>query len=109
VLGFGFHALGLGARLGSSRGTLLVCLIVLLFSASPVLLGPSLRQSAIGKGFDAVNPFSAALNAYDAVVIDSESATTQAGHAAVAVLWLAASLAFAARGVRRLPYGEAHP
>ena len=109
VLGFGFLALGLGARLGSARSTLLVCLVALLLSASPVLLGPSLRQSAIGRGFDAVTPFSAALNAYDAVVIDGQGAGAQAAHFAIAGLWLAATLAFAAGGVRRLPYGEAHP
>lgn len=102
VLGFGFLALGLGARLGSARGTLMLCLVALLLSASPLLLGPSLRQSALGMAFDAVNPFSAALNAYDAVVIDSQGALAQSLHGLVALLWLGGTAAFAAAGVRQL-------
>lgn len=102
VLGFGFLALGLGARLGSARGTLMLCLVALLLSASPLLLGPSLRQSALGVAFDAVNPFSAALNAYDAVVIDGQGALAQWSHGLVALLWLGGTAAFAAAGVRRL-------
>ncbi len=102
VLGFGFLALGLGARLGSARSTLMVCLMMLLLSASPLLLGPSLRQSAVGVAFDAANPFSAALNAYDAVVIDGQGAVAQVWHALVALLWLAGTAAFAAFGVRQI-------
>ena len=78
VLGFGFLAMGLAARLGSSLTSLLTALIVLVVSASPLLLGPSLRQSALGRMFDAVNPFSGALNALDAVIIDSRSLLHQA-------------------------------
>ena len=104
VLGFGFLALGLGARLGSAGGTLMLCLIALLLSASPLLLGPSLRQSALGQAFDTVNPFSAALNAYDAVVIDGQGALAQAWHGLVALLWLSGTAVFAATGFRRLRY-----
>ena len=102
ALGFGFLALGLGARLGSARSTLMLCLVALLLSASPLLLGPSLRQSAVGVAFDAVNPFSAALNAYDAVVIDGQGALAQAWHGLVALLWLSGTAAFAVVGVRQL-------
>lgn len=102
VAGFGFLALGLGARLGSARGTLMLCLIVLLVSASPMILDPSLRRSAIGVAFDAVNPFSAALNAYDSVVIDGQGALAQGWHALVSLLWLGATAAFAASGIRSL-------
>jgi len=102
ALGFGFLALGLGARLGSARSTLMLCLILLLLSASPLLLGPSLRQSAIGVAFDTVNPFSAALNAYDAVVIDGQGAASQLWHGLVALIWLAGTAAFAAFGIRQL-------
>ncbi len=102
VAGFGFLALGLGARLGSARGTLMMCLIVLLVSASPMILDPSLRRSAIGVAFDTVNPFSAALNAYDSVVIDGQGARAQGWHALVALLWLSATAAFAASGIRSL-------
>lgn len=102
VLGFGFLAMGLGARLDSARSSLLTGLIVLLLSASPLLLGPSLRQSAVGRAFDAVNPFSGALNAYDAVIIDSQAIFAQLPHFAVTLAWLAISLWFAARGFNRV-------
>jgi ABC-type transport system involved in multi-copper enzyme maturation permease subunit len=95
VLGFGFLGMGLGARLASTRGGLLTGLVVLVLSASPLLIGPSLRQSAIGHAFDSVNPFSAALNAYDAVVIDSLTIGAQWIHILVAVAWLVLALWFA--------------
>jgi len=100
VLGFGFLAMGLAARLGSSLAALLTSLILLLVSASPLLLGPSLRQSAPGRAFDAVNPFSAALNALDAVLIDSQSLLQQSGHLALVLAWLALTLLFAVRSFR---------
>lgn len=102
VLGFGFAALGLGARLGSSRTALSLCLTGLVLSASPLLLGPSLRQSVIGRVFDAVNPISGALNAYDAVVIDSQSILAQGAHALPVVAWLVLTLWFAIRSVDAL-------
>lgn len=102
VLGFGFLAMGLGARLDSARSSLLTGLIVLLLSASPLLLGPNLRQSAIGRAFDAVNPFSGALNAYDAVIIDSQTIVTQLPHFAVTLVWLILTLLFAASGFNRV-------
>lgn len=95
VLGFGFFAMGLSARIGMVRSSLLTGLICLMVSASPLLLGPSLRQSTVGKAFDAVNPFSAAANAFDAAIIDSQSIGTQAMHIAVVFVWLALSLWFA--------------
>lgn len=102
VLGFGFLAMALGARLDSVRSSLLTGLIVLLLSASPLLLGPSLRQSAIGRAFDTVNPFSGALNAFDAVIIDSQPIMAQVPHLAVTFAWLALTLWFAARSFRRV-------
>ncbi len=102
VLGFGFLAMGLGARLSSARASLMVALIVLVLSATPLLLGPSLRQSAIGRAFDAVNPFSNALDAYDAVIVDSMGAAPQALHAVVVAAWLGATLWFATASVRRI-------
>jgi hypothetical protein len=45
-----------------------------------------------------------ALNAYDAVVIDSESPARQAVHALPVVVWIASMLAFALRSVRKLSH-----
>jgi ABC-2 type transport system permease protein/Cu-processing system permease protein len=47
-----------------------------------------------------VNPFSGALNAYDAVIIDSQGLLAQAGHGLVELVWLALTLWFAAASVR---------
>ena len=102
VLGFGFLGIGLGSAQSSARTALLVGLATLILSASPLVLGPSLRQSAIGLLFDAVNPFSAAVNAYDAVIIDSQALTTQGSHALIAVLWLGLTVWFAWSSFRKL-------
>src|SRR5260221_6563905 len=102
VLGFGFLGMTLGARLASLRSALLAGLIVLLLSASPLLLDASLRQSAIGVAFDAVNPFSAALNAFDAVIIDSQAILDQWDHIVVGLVWLALALLLARAGFRRV-------
>lgn len=102
VIGFGFLGLALGAWLRTTRAAHLSGLIGLIVAASPLLLGPSLRQSAIGRAFDAVNPFSSAVNAYDAVIIDSAPLSAQWPHAATVLLWLALLLALATAGFRRL-------
>lgn len=102
VLSFGLFAMGLAARLGSSRSSLIAALITLLVSGSPLLIGPSLRQSAIGHMFDAVNPFSAAVNAFDAVIIDSQSIAGQLGGLALTGAWLAVAIWFAFASARRL-------
>lgn len=102
VLSFGFLALAIGARLGSTRSALSVSLILLVLSASPLLLGPSLRQSAIGRIFDALNPFSGAVNAFDAIVIDSQGLATQGLHALPVAVFLVVSLVFAVASVRSL-------
>jgi ABC-type transport system involved in multi-copper enzyme maturation permease subunit len=99
VLGFGFFSLGLSARLQSVRTALLASLIALLLLASPLLLGPGLRQTAVGVAFDAINPFAAGLNSYDSVVIDSEPLVMQLPRLAVALIWLAITFWFARRGI----------
>src|SRR5262249_27543612 len=102
VLGFGFLGIGLGARLAMARTGLLVGLIALILAASPLLLGLSLRQSAIGRAFDTVNPFSAAVNAYDAVLIDSLPIATQMLNLAITVVWLALAVRFARTSFHRV-------
>jgi ABC-type Na+ efflux pump permease subunit len=102
VLNFGLFAMGLAARAASSRSSLIAGLITLLVAATPLLLGPSLRQSSIGRIFDAINPFSAAVNAFDAMIIDSQPISLQAGRLGLTLAWLAAGIWFAFAGVRRL-------
>ncbi len=102
VLGFGFLGLALGSHISSARAGLLAGLIALFVSTSPLLLGPSLRQSVIGKTFDAVNPFSAAVNAYDAVIIDSQTIVAQVSHLSVALAWFSLTLWFASSAFHRI-------
>ncbi|EFL51168.1 ABC-2 type transporter [Solidesulfovibrio fructosivorans JJ]] len=102
VIGFGCLALGLGARLDSSRSGLLTSFVLLLLAASPLIFGPSLRQTTVGMAFDAINPFAAAINAYDAVVIDSASLLSQWAHALVILAWLALFVLFARHAFQRL-------
>ena len=80
---------------------MLTSLTVLLFAASPLLIGPGLRSSSIGKGLDAINPFSGALNTFDAVLIDSEDFTGQLPRLVVVLAWLAFAFLVARRAARR--------
>lgn len=104
VLGFGFLGVAFSAKLRSVRSALLTSLIILVLLTSPLLLGPSLRQSTIGRWFDAVNPFSAAVNTFDSVVIDSQPLAMQTTRLAVTLVWLVATAAYAARSVRRMEF-----
>lgn len=101
VLGFGYLAMALSARSGSVLTSLLSSLIVLIFSASPLLIGPGLRNSTIGKALDAVNPFSGALNTYDAVIIDSDPFTTQLPRLILVLVWLGITFVAARYAARR--------
>lgn len=102
VLTFGLFSVGLGARLGNVRATMMTMLVVLLLAASPLLIGPSLRQSTLGRWFYAVNPFSHAVNALDAMIIDSLGVAAQSIHLAAIVVWLILALAYAVRQTNRL-------
>ncbi len=94
VLGFGFLGLGLGSSL-PSRTAISIGLIILLLSASPLLLGPSLRQTSIGRAFDLLNPFSAAVNIYDAVIVDLQPLLAIPSGILTLAIWLALALALA--------------
>lgn len=72
VLIFGGLALALSAKARNFKSALSVGLAILLLAGSPVILGPSLRQSAVGRVIDLLNPFAGALNTLDSVIIDSQ-------------------------------------
>ena len=102
VLTFGFSGMALGSWLSSARAGLMTGMIALAVSASPLLIGPSLRQSAIGRIFDAINPFSGAVNAYDAVIIDSKGIAAQWPGLVLTLVWLVAALMLASAAFNRL-------
>jgi len=102
VLSFGGAALALSARMKTFKGVLSLGLTVLLLLGSPVLLGPSLRQSAVGRVLDLVNPFAAALNTLDSVIIDSQGLSWQLLRLAVMVSYGLAVLWWLYAATRRL-------
>ncbi len=103
VIGFGYLAMALSAWTGSVITSLMTGLIILLFSAGgPLFLDPSLRDSAVGRALDMVNPFAGALNTYDSVIVDREFFSRQLPRLALVTLWLCITL-MAARHAARKP------
>jgi ABC-type transport system involved in multi-copper enzyme maturation permease subunit len=97
VLGFGYLAMAISARTGSVLASLMSMIILLLLSAGPLLIGPGLRATVIGRTMDMVNPFAGALNTFDSVIIDSQSFADQAGRFLLVAVWLALCLWVARR------------
>ena len=97
VLGFGYLAMALSARTGSVLASLLSTLTLLMLAASPLLIGPGLRNTAIGRTLDAINPFAGALNTFDSVIIDSEPFFAQVARLLLVVVWLGLCLLAARR------------
>ena len=101
VLGFGYLAMALSARTGSVLASLLSTVTLLMLAASPLLIGPGLRNSAIGRALDAVNPFAGALNTFDSVIIDSDPFVAQAARILLVGVWLGLCLLAARRSAAR--------
>jgi ABC-type transport system involved in multi-copper enzyme maturation permease subunit len=97
VLGFGYLAMALSARTGSVLASLLATVTLLMLAASPLVIGPGLRRSAIGRIMDAVNPFAGAVNTFDCVIIDGEPLVAQAGRLLLVVVWVTVCLLIARR------------
>jgi ABC-type transport system involved in multi-copper enzyme maturation permease subunit len=88
VLGFGCLAMALSAHTGSVLASLLSTTTLLMLAASPLLIGPGLRGTAIGRALDAINPLAAALNTSDSVIIDSEPFSAQVTRLLIVAAWL---------------------
>jgi ABC-type transport system involved in multi-copper enzyme maturation permease subunit len=97
VLGFGYLAMALSARTGSVLASLLSTVTALMLAASPLLIGPGLRGTAIGRALDAINPFAGALNTFDSIIIDSEPFSAQVARLLLVVAWLGLCLLAARR------------
>ena len=102
VLGFSFLGMILGNVLRSTRAALTIGLVVMLVAASPIIIGPSLRQSMIGQMFDIINPISAAVNSYDGIIIDSQSIVDRPVELIVASTWFLLTLLAARTTFQRL-------
>ncbi len=97
VLGFGYLAMALSACTGSVLTSLLGTITLLLLAASPLLIGPGLRSTAIGRALDAINPIAGALNTFDSVIIDSEPFSSQIARLLLVIVWLCLCLLAARR------------
>jgi ABC-type transport system involved in multi-copper enzyme maturation permease subunit len=84
---FGGVTLLVSARTRSLAVALSVGLTLFLLFGSPVVLGPSLRQSSVGRIIDWINPFAHGLNMLDSVVVDSQGTSFQLAHLAVLVAY----------------------
>ena len=74
---FGSLMLSLSIKMKSFKEAMSAGLVLLLFAAVPIALGPSLRQSAVGRILDWLNPFAVSMNMLDAVIVDSQSTPGQ--------------------------------
>lgn len=101
VLGFGYLAMALSARTGSVLASLLTTVTLLMLAASPLIIGPGLRGTAIGRALDAVNPFAGALNTFDSVIIDSDPFSAQTARLLLVIVWLGLCLIAARRSAAR--------
>jgi hypothetical protein len=101
VLGFGYLSMAFSARTGNVMTSLVISLVLLILAASPLLIGPGLRNTVVGHMFDMVNPFASALNTFDSVIIDSEPFGKQLLRLLVVLVWLGVTLAAARRTGRK--------
>jgi hypothetical protein len=92
VVIFGGFTLALSARMKTFKGTLSIGLTAFLLCGSPILLGPSLRQSTVGRIIDLINPFADALNMIDSVVVDSLGVLFQIMPLAILVFYSIAAI-----------------
>ncbi len=101
VLGFGFLAMALSARTGSVMTSLLATVTLLMLAASPLILGPGLRGTAVGRMLDTINPVAGALNTFDSVIIDSDPFAAQTARLVLVAGWLLLCLLAARRSAGR--------
>ncbi|OHB42560.1 MAG: hypothetical protein A2Y13_04565 [Planctomycetes bacterium GWC2_45_44] len=59
------------------KGAIFTGITIFLLLVSPAILGPSLRNNAIGRFVDAIDPVMGAINTLDSVIIDSQGISFQ--------------------------------
>jgi ABC-type transport system involved in multi-copper enzyme maturation permease subunit len=102
VIIFGGFMLALSVRMKTFKGALSIGLTAFLLSGSPILLGSSLRQSAVGRVVDLINPFAIALNMLDSVVVDSLGLLFQIMPLAILVFYTIAAIWVLSMTIRRV-------
>jgi ABC-2 type transport system permease protein len=102
VVIFGGFSLALSARMKTFKGALSIGITAFLLSGSPILLGPSLRQSTVGRFIDLINPFANALNMLDSVVVDSLGVLFQIIPLAILIFYTIAAIWVLSMTTRRV-------
>ena len=106
VLCFGYLAMALSALTGSVLVSLLSTTTLLILAASPILIGPGLRRTAIGRALDAINPLAGALNTFDSVIIDSEPFSAQLARLLLVAVWVGLCLIAARRSAANIHFSR---
>jgi ABC-2 type transport system permease protein len=102
VVIFGGFTLAISARMRTFKGTMSIGLTAFLLSGSPILLGPSLRQSTVGRFIDLLNPFANALNMLDSVIVDSLGVLFQITPLVILILYTVAAMWILSMTTRRV-------
>jgi ABC-2 type transport system permease protein len=102
VVIFGGFTLAISARMRTFKGALSIGLSAFLLSGSPILIGPSLRQSTVGRFVDLINPFANALNMLDSVVVDNLGVLFQIMPLAIMVFYTIAAIWVLSMTTRRV-------
>ena len=104
VLGFGFLAFGLGARLSSVPWALSLSLGALGLFVSPLVWGQHFSATALGEVFEAIDPFSGALRSYDVLANQPQAWAQHAAYALPGFVWLVMTFRFALASHKRLSW-----
>jgi ABC-2 type transport system permease protein len=99
---FSSFAMGLSARIKSMKNTLIVSFMIFLLAGAPIFLSAAQRRTWFGAILDFINPFAAAINTFDSIVIDSQGFGYQIMRIAVICLYTLLSLWFLKRSINKL-------
>jgi len=99
---FSAFSMGLSARIKSMKNTLIVSFMIFLLVGAPIFLSAAQRRTWFGVILDFINPFAAAINTFDSVVIDSQGFGYQITRIAVICLYALLSLWFLKRSINKL-------
>lgn len=102
VLGFSLLAMYLSSKTGNILTSLVSSLVIFMLAASPLIIAPGLRKSAIGQFLDTINPFACALNTYDSVIIDSQPFSTQVVRFVVVIIFAALMFFFTNKSMKNM-------
>ncbi|MGB5157953.1 ABC transporter permease [Desulfobacterium sp. N47] len=99
---FSAFSMGLSARIKSMKNTLIISFMIFLLAGTPIFLSAAQRMTWFGMILDFINPFAAAINTFDSVVIDSQGFGYQIMRIAVICFYTLLSLWFLKRSINKL-------